>query len=105
MKLFLLSLLGKPLSNWLQNYANEHNCYVCMDEPMYSPLRFNSFIQVPHIVFDEEDGDHYWVCPHPKPCRYCKNNKKCKQLGDKIPRRLKKLYKFIDYKKLYMPQK
>jgi hypothetical protein len=51
---------AEDLVKWLQAYANEHHCYVAMDEPLYSP-RFHTFTENPMLYRDNDDGYWYWT--------------------------------------------
>ena len=68
----------QKLVQWLQNYANEHDCYVCINSD-YSPcvIAINGN---PIRRYDKEDGYWYWTY-------YGKG--KSKWIDDEIPEELK----------------
>ena len=68
----------QKLVQWLQNYANEHSCYVCINSD-YSPcvIAINGN---PIRRYDEENGYWYWTY-HGKG--------KSKWIDDEIPEELK----------------
>ena len=68
----------QKLIKWLQDYANEHKCYVCINSD-YSPCVI-AIKGNPIRRYDEEDGYWYWGC-HGKG--------KFKWIDDEIPEKLK----------------
>lgn len=66
------------LTEWLQNYANEHKCNVCVNSD-YSPCVI-AIWENPIHRYDYEDGYWYWDTTHKKA--------KWEWLDDKIPENL-----------------
>ena len=56
----ILKTKKQRLREWLQNYANEHKCYVCINSD-YSPCVI-AIKGNPIRRYDEEDGYWYWGC-------------------------------------------
>lgn len=60
------------LSEWLQNYANEHKVYIGVGT-LYQP-RVRVFRTMPKRYYDIEDGDWQWTCHcSKKHCESCDN--------------------------------
>lgn len=68
----------KMLVKWLQNYANNYKCHVCVNSD-YSPCVIAIWGN-PTCRYDEEDGYWYWGC---------QGKGKFKWIDDEIPAKLK----------------
>ena len=91
----------KKLKKWLQDYANEHNGYVGINE-IYSPC-VHFFKIRPKIKYDEEDGDHFWSCTNiRKSCRKCKHNEECHWMDNEVPENLRRFLHKLNYKELFI---
>ncbi len=85
----------QQLTEWLQNYANEHKCHVCINSD-YSPCVIAIWGNPTHR-YDEEDGYWYWGCKHSN----------FKWLDDEIPEKLQlKIFDLMGEKgTIFMPKK
>lgn len=89
------------VSEWLQNYADEHNCFVSKDS-LYVPM-YHAFKQHPKKRYDEEDGEWYWSCACNK--RRCDGECDNRIALDKlIPKTLIDDLAFVENPILYNPK-
>lgn len=88
------------VSEWLQNYANEHNCFVAKDS-LYD-LMYHAFKYHPKKKYDAEDGDWSWHCSCNKVrCGDCDNRIVLDKL---IPKTLINDLAFVENPILYIPE-
>lgn len=80
----------EDLVKWLQDYANEHRCYVAMDEPIYSP-KFHTFTESPMLYHEDDEGYWYW------------SGKNRHWIDDKIPENLRRAPD-PDFRVIYRPE-